>query len=79
MVVSSIACLSRYYGFLDDDDCRLVPAEVEAERAAVAKAVEEWKEKKEKGELDEGEAESNIYGEEKSAEDRLEEAMEEGM
>jgi len=42
---------SRYYGFLDDDDQRLVPQEIEAEKAAVASALEEWKRKKEAGQL----------------------------
>ena len=71
---------SRYYGFLDDDDCRLVPAEVEAEREAVAKSVAEYKAKKEEGggEVEEEQMEEDLYGAGRSAADRLEEAMQEG-
>ena len=69
----------RYYGFLDDDDCRLIPLEVEAERDAVAAAVRAWKEKKGKGveEREEEEDEEDIYAvpPDMSDADRLEEAM----
>ncbi len=69
---------SRYYGFLDDEDCRLVPKEVEAEKKAVAKAVQEWKEKKAaSGEDPEVQEEEDIYSGRSEA-DRLEEAMHEG-
>jgi pre-mRNA-splicing factor ISY1 len=74
---------SKYYGFLDDDDCRLVPVEVEVERHAVEAAVTEWKAKRERGEADvrEGdEEEEDIYAlpPAMSEEDRVEEAMLEG-
>lgn len=42
---------SKYYGFLDDDDCRLVPDEAEAEKAAITAAVAEYKAKSENGTL----------------------------
>jgi len=71
---------SIYYGFLDDDDERLIPLEVEAEKAAVAAAVEEWKGKKERGELDEVEDEEDIYirQPDMTDADRVELAMQEG-
>eukprot|EP00088_Acartia_fossae_P022713 TRINITY_DN2384_c0_g1_i12.p1 TRINITY_DN2384_c0_g1~~TRINITY_DN2384_c0_g1_i12.p1 ORF type:complete len:312 (+),score=114.96 TRINITY_DN2384_c0_g1_i12:383-1318(+) len=37
---------AQYYGFRDDDDGLLVPLEVEVEKDAIRKAVEEYKEKK---------------------------------
>lgn len=76
---------SHYYGFLDDDDKRLVPLEVEAEKAAIDAAVRDWTDKKERGEIDasagaDDEDVRNIYLSlpDMSAEDRMAEAMEEG-
>ena len=72
---------SIYYGFLDDDDERLIPLEVEAEKAAVSAAVEEWKGRKERGELDGGvEEEEDIYirQPDMTDADRVELAMQEG-
>ncbi|TRY70199.1 hypothetical protein TCAL_01209 [Tigriopus californicus] len=72
---------SKYYGFLDDDDCRLIPLEIIAEQKAVAKAVEEWKAKKANGEkVVEEDEEEDIYLSlpEMSEQDRLEEAMQAG-
>lgn len=70
---------SKYYGFLDDDDCRLVPLEVDAEKAAVAAAVAAWKEKKAAGKEEDAaaEEEEDLYNEppEMSDIDRVEEAM----
>ena len=61
---------------MDDDDCRLIPAEVEAEKKAIDKAVEEWKVKKANNEE---EKDDDVYNEpEMSLEDRMEEAMMEG-
>nr|CAG4648078.1 EOG090X09UC [Moina brachiata]SVE93136.1 EOG090X09UC [Moina brachiata] len=51
-----------YYGYRDDDDGLLIPLEQEAEKEAIAKAVAEWKAKKESGTLNSGKAfEENIY------------------
>ena len=72
---------SIYYGFLDDDDERLIPLEVEAEKAAVSAAVEEWKGRKERGELDgHAEEEEDIYirQPDMTDADRVELAMQEG-
>lgn len=46
-----------YYGYRDDDDGILVPLEDKAERAAIIRAVEEWREKQTKGVDDEDEEE----------------------
>jgi pre-mRNA-splicing factor ISY1 len=35
---------AQYYGYRDDDDGLLVPLEVEAEREAIAEAVQKWRE-----------------------------------
>ena len=35
---------AQYYGYRDDDDGLLVPIEVEAEREAIAEAVQKWRE-----------------------------------
>nr|CAG4645672.1 EOG090X09UC [Lynceus sp. MCZ IZ 141354] len=56
-----------YYGYRDDDDGVLVPLETEAEKAAVAKAVAEWKAGKEgatiEDDLKEDEEEEEAQGE----------------
>lgn len=41
---------ANYYGYLDDDDGLLIPLEEKASKEALKKSVEEWKEKKLKGE-----------------------------
>ncbi|XP_041976204.1 uncharacterized protein LOC121730991 isoform X2 [Aricia agestis] len=52
-----------YYGYRDDDDGLLIPLEREAEKEAIARAVDEWKRNKEdNGEQDIPE-EENIYPE----------------
>lgn len=48
-----------YYGYRDDDDGLLLPLEQEAEKEAIARAVEEWKKRKDEV-MDE---EENIYPE----------------
>eukprot|EP00093_Oithona_nana_P008470 08470.XXX_528506_529330_1 [CDS] Oithona nana genome sequencing. len=72
---------AAYYGYRDDEDNLLVPLEIEAEKAAVAQAVKEWKEKREAGQAEEkGDDEPDIYAvpPDMSDMDRLEEAMREG-
>ena len=70
---------SKYYGFLDDDDCRLVPLEIAAEERAVKIALAEYKEKKAKGKI-EVEEEEDIYAcvPDMSVQDKIEEAMRAG-
>jgi len=70
---------AAYYGYRDDEDNLLVPLEIEAEKAAVAQAVKEWKEKREAGQ-EENDEEPDIYAvpPDMSDMDRLEEAMREG-
>nr|CAG4652002.1 EOG090X09UC [Triops cancriformis] len=52
-----------YYGYRDDDDGILIPLEEEAEKNAIAKAVDEWKAKKEAGliHVEEDDQDYNIY------------------
>lgn len=71
---------AAYYGFRDDDDGLLVPLEIDAEKKAIDKAVQEWKEKKEAGSEEGLEDEPDIYAvpPDMSDADRLEEAMKEG-
>ena len=70
---------SKYYGFLDDDDCRLVPLEIAAEERAVKIALAEYNEKKAKGKI-EVEEEEDIYAcvPDMSVQDKIEEAMRAG-
>merc|ERR1719203_1785676 len=71
---------AQYYGFRDDDDGLLVPLELEAEQAAIAAAVDEWKGKKFGEVEDEGEEEDgDLYKQpEVPKEEALQEAMEAG-
>merc|ERR1711973_85095 len=55
---------AHYYGFRDDDDGKLVPMELAAEKEAIARLIAEYKGSKEEAEENEEEA--------------LKEAMEEG-
>lgn len=71
---------AQYYGFRDDDDGLLVPLELEAEQAAIAAAVDEWKGKK-FGEVEEEveEEDGDLYKQpEVPKEEALQEAMEAG-
>ncbi|CAK1553473.1 unnamed protein product [Leptosia nina] len=52
-----------YYGYRDDDDGILIPLEQEAEKDAIASAVEEWKSNKEQNAEDNSPEEENIYPE----------------
>ncbi|CAH2075100.1 unnamed protein product, partial [Iphiclides podalirius] len=52
-----------YYGYRDDDDGLLVPLEKEAEKVAIARAVEEWRQNKEQNKDQELPEEENIYPE----------------
>merc|ERR1712025_796648 len=70
---------AHYYGFRDDDDGKLVPEELAAEKEAVARLIAEYKGSKENTE--EAEDEEDLYIKEiksKDDEDALKEAMEEG-
>lgn len=49
-----------YYGYRDDDDGVLIPLEEKAEKAAILKALIEWKEKQKSGAKDD-EDEEDIY------------------
>lgn len=49
-----------YYGYRDDDDGVLIPLEEKAEKAAILKALIEWKEKQKSGTKDD-EDEEDIY------------------
>lgn len=37
---------AQYYGYRDDDDGLLIPQEVEAEREAIAEAVQKWRDQR---------------------------------
>lgn len=52
-----------YYGYRDEDDGVLVPLEQDAEREAIARAMDEWERRKEEGEFksDQEQEEDNIY------------------
>ncbi|EDO45398.1 predicted protein [Nematostella vectensis] len=51
-----------YYGYRDEDDGVLVPIEQEAEEEAISRAMDEWKRKKEEGQVElEDEDEEDIY------------------
>ncbi|MCP6116937.1 hypothetical protein NL387_26985, partial [Klebsiella pneumoniae] len=52
-----------YYGYRDDDDGILLPLEQEAEKAAIARAVDEWKRNKELNKDQDLPEEENIYPE----------------
>lgn len=54
---------ANYYGYLDDDDGILIALEEKAEKVALAKSIEEWKERVKKGEetTTAGDEEDNIY------------------
>ncbi|KPJ11250.1 Pre-mRNA-splicing factor ISY1-like [Papilio machaon] len=52
-----------YYGYRDDDDGLLLPLEKDAERHAIARAVEEWKRNKEQNKEQDLPEEENIYPE----------------
>jgi len=71
-----------YYGYIDDEDGILVPLEVEAEKKAREFAVEEWKLKKETGEIDreleEEEQKEREEEEKKKIRDNLSDEEEEG-
>jgi len=70
---------AHYYGFRDDDDGKLVPMELAAEKKAIARLIAEYKGSKE--EAEENEDEEDLYIKEirtKDEEDALKEAMEEG-
>jgi len=70
---------AHYYGFRDDDDGKLVPMELAAEKEAIARLIAEYKGSKE--EAEENEDEEDLYIKEirtKDEEDALKEAMEEG-
>jgi len=72
---------AHYYGFRDDDDGALVPLEMEAEKKAVAKALQDWKNKRASGaKADEADDDDvNIYKvPESSEQDEVEEAMRAG-
>jgi len=62
-----------YYGYMDDDDGILIPLEQKAKKQAIAKAVTEYKEKKEtrlgKEDSSDEEPEENIYAVEESDSD----------
>lgn len=66
-----------YYGYRDDDDGIIVPLEIEEEKKAIVKAVEEWKSSKVSGrdtETTRKEAEEeNIYAVEREADESDEE------
>jgi len=70
---------AHYYGFRDDDDGKLVPEELAAEKEAVARLIAEYKGSKETSE--EADDDEDLYIKEiksKDDEDALKEAMEEG-
>jgi len=70
---------AHYYGFRDDDDGKLVPEELAAEKEAVARLIAEYKGSKENAE--EADDDEDLYIKEiksKDDEDALKEAMEEG-
>jgi len=70
---------AHYYGFRDDDDGKLVPMEIAAEKEAIARLIAEYKGSKEGGE--EMEDDEDLYIKEirsKDEEEALKEAMEEG-
>ena len=69
---------SKYYGFLDDDDCRLVPLEIAAEERAVKIALSEYKEKKAKGKIEVEEEDIYACVPDMSVQDKIEEAMRAG-
>ena len=72
---------AHYYGFRDDDDGALVPLEMEAEKKAVAKALQDWKTKRASGAKadDADDDDVNIYKvPESSEQDEVEEAMRAG-
>jgi len=80
---------AHYYGFRDDDDGALVPLELEAEKAAVAAALKDWKAKRAKEAAEEGQKadpdeddedeDVDIYKvPESTAQDEVEEAMRAG-
>ncbi|CAG5035673.1 unnamed protein product [Parnassius apollo] len=52
-----------YYGYRDDDDGLLLPLEKEAEKKAIAQAIEEWRRNKEQNEGQDLPEEENIYPE----------------
>ncbi|XP_059048306.1 uncharacterized protein LOC131843648 isoform X1 [Achroia grisella] len=52
-----------YYGYRDDDDGLLLPLEQEAEKEAIARAVQEWKTNKEQNKEQDLPEEENIYPE----------------
>ncbi|XP_013178164.1 PREDICTED: pre-mRNA-splicing factor ISY1 homolog [Papilio xuthus] len=52
-----------YYGYRDDDDGLLLPLEKNAEKHAIARAVEEWKRNKEQNKDQDLPEEENIYPE----------------
>jgi pre-mRNA-splicing factor ISY1 len=53
---------ASYYGYLDEDDGILIESEKKAEKIAIQKAVEEWKERIKKGEtLQEKDDEEDLY------------------
>ncbi|CAB3243965.1 unnamed protein product [Arctia plantaginis] len=52
-----------YYGYRDDDDGLLMPLEQEAEKEAIANAVDEWKRNKEENKDQDLSDEENIYPE----------------
>ncbi|XP_060801130.1 uncharacterized protein LOC106130154 [Amyelois transitella] len=52
-----------YYGYRDDDDGLLLPLEQQAEKEAIARAVDEWKRNKEQNKNQDLPEEENIYPE----------------
>jgi len=66
---------AQYYGFRDDDDGLLVPLEITAEKEAIQRAVQEYKEKK--GVEDDDDVDI-YFKDDKNEDEALQEAMEAG-
>ena len=52
---------ASYYGYLDDDDGVLIPLEERASKEAMKNAMDEWKEKLKKGELNTNDEEDQPF------------------
>jgi pre-mRNA-splicing factor ISY1 len=52
---------ANYYGYLDDDDGVLIPLEEKASKEAMKKAMDEWKDKLKKGELNTNDEEDQPF------------------
>jgi len=52
---------ANYYGYLDDDDGVLIPLEEKSSKEAMKKAMDEWKDKLKKGELNTNDEEDQQF------------------